>query len=80
MKQKKYESLLKCLSDSVNFYIIRHLFCPKFVLIPQIFDKFCNFLQFSPFNFLKLGLFIKILVYSNKEYAIVTILVINLVT
>ena len=57
-----------------------HLFSPKFVSILQIFEKFCNFLQFASFNFKKLGLFIKILVYSNKEYAIVTIFVINLVT
>ena len=78
--KKKNENFLKCLSDSVNFHIIGHLFCPKLVSIPQIFEKFCNFLQISLFNFKKLGLFIKIFVYSNKKYAIVTILVNKFVT
>ena len=49
--KKKYESLLKCLSDSVNFHIIGYLFCPKFVLILQFSENFCNFLQISEFNF-----------------------------
>ena len=34
---KMCESLLKCLSDSVSFHIIRLLVCPKFVLIPLKF-------------------------------------------
>ena len=72
MKSKKYESLLKYLSDSVNFHIIGHLFCPKFVLILQIFDKFLK-ISAVRVNFSNLGLFIKNLANSNKEYATVTI-------
>ena len=49
--KKRNECLIKCLSDSsINFHIIEHLFCSKFVLIPHIFEKFSNFLQISPFN------------------------------
>ena len=43
-----------------------------------MFEKFCNFLQIFPFK--KFGLFIKVFVCSNKEYAVVTISVNDLVT
>ena len=33
------------------FQTAGHLFCAKFVLISQIFEKFCNFLQIFAFNF-----------------------------
>ena len=54
---KECESLLKCLSESVDFHIIGHLLYPKFVSVPQIFEKFCNFLQFSPFFHKNVSLF-----------------------
>ena len=60
-------------------HTVGHIFCLKFILISQILERFCNFLQISPFNFQNLGLSIKILVYPNEEYAIVTISANNLV-
>ena len=76
---RKYKNVVQCFSGNVNFHFVVHVFCSKLALISQIFEKFFNFLQISPFSLYKLGLCMKILVYSNKDNAIVTILAKNFV-